>query len=347
MDENTHLNHSAPEQDDDYERAAEWLDIMADGAMDELTQRRFALWFNGNEQRRIIFERMSVTWNDHALQRAAEPYAKSITTRPSLAAKAINFFATPRAVFALCLGLLVGVTGFYIGSLGDVKSAQHLAVNSAFQTKSIFQTNIAQHKNYQLVDGSTLELSPHTKININFYEQRRNLELAQGAAYFQVAHDKTRPFDVHIGAVSVVAVGTEFNIDKNTNVVDITVYEGIVEVRKDKSAAPQRLYAGTRARIANNQIYIEAVDIAKLVDWRSGWIEVKNESLGFLVEHLNRYATTKIVVPSAEVNNIRVAGRFQLQNWQETLAMLADLYQLDINKHADHQELRKRSGKGS
>lgn len=341
MDDNTHLNHSAPEQDDDYERAAEWLDIMADGVMDELTQRRFALWFNGDEQRRIIFERMSVSWSDHALHRAAEPYAKNITTKPSLVAKAANFFATPRAALALCLSLVVGVTGFYIGSLGDVHSAQYIAVNS------VFQTHIAQHKNYQLVDGSTLELSPQTKVNIHFSAQRRNLELAQGAAYFQVAHDKTRPFDVHIGSVSVVAVGTEFNIDNTLNTVDITVYEGVVDVRKDRSAAPQRLYAGTRARIANNQIVIEAVDIAKLVDWRSGWIEVKNESLGFLVEHLNRYATTKIRVPSAELNNIRVAGRFQLQNWQATLAMLADLYQLDISKHADHQELRKKSGKGS
>ncbi len=338
MDEKPHLNHSGLEQDDDYERAAEWLDTMADGVMDELTQRRFALWFNGSEQRRVIFERLSLTWNDRALHHAAESYVKNIKTKPSIGLKAINFIATPRAALALCLGLAVGVIGFYMGSLGDLGAAQYIAVNS------VFQTNISQNKNYQLVDGSNLELSPHTKVNVQFTGQRRNLELAQGAAYFQVAHDKARPFDVHIGSVSVVAVGTEFNIDKNVSAVDITVYEGIVAVRKDTLAEPQLLHAGMRARVANNQIYIEAVDLAKLVDWRSGWIEVKNESLGFLVEHLNRYSSTKIIVPSAEISDIRVAGRFQLQNWQETLAMLANLYHLDIKKHADRQELIKRKG---
>ena len=83
MHDQTHTDASVNGPDDDYERAAEWLDVMADGPLDELSQRRFAQWLNAGNQRRVILERMLVTWEDAALSSAAERYICLLYTSPS------------------------------------------------------------------------------------------------------------------------------------------------------------------------------------------------------------------------------------------------------------------------
>lgn len=329
MDEPFQLNQPPTGIDDDYERAAEWLDILADGKLDELTQRRFSLWFNGSERRREIFQRMSETWSDFTLTEAAQVHVKELSSPAKERVRAFRFTIAPQRAFSWCIsvsiGVCIGVLGFYF--LGITTSN-----NSELIMASVLATDVKQSKNFQLTDGSTIELSPTTSVTVNYSTGRRDLALDKGAAYFQVAHDKTRPFDVHIDSVSVLAVGTQFMIDRSANAVDLIVYEGVVELRKNGQSSPIRLAAGSSAHIENNNVKLDKVDLATLVDWRSGWIEIKNQSLGFLVEHLNRYSTEPILIDSADVKNIRVAGRFKLDSPEKTIAMLSDLYQLSIQQ---------------
>lgn len=338
MDDHNPTSPVSTDHDDDYERAAEWLDVMADGDMDELSQRRFSLWFNnGSAERRAIFERLSQTWNDTALERAAADYR---VNKPSLLkttkAAAGSVFTAPRIALAAALMTGVIISSAYFSSV--VKPANG-------NVASELQTPIQQSKNYQLADGSAIEMSPQCDLSINFTRAKRDLALKQGAAYFQVAHDKSRPFDVHIGNVSVLAVGTAFNIDRYGEVVDIVVHEGVVEVRSTPDATPQRLAAGSRAHIVNQQMTISQVDLASWLDWRSGWIELTDSHLDAVVEHLNRYSATPIQLLDADLKKIPVAGRFQLQNPTATLAMLTELYHLDVQKTEQQVLLRKRSGR--
>lgn len=329
MDEPLHINdHQLPsEMQDDYERAAEWLDAMADGPLDELTQRRFAQWLVSNNQRRAIFERMMASWEDEALNTAAARYMNDLRMlmRPR---RHLLDIVRPYS-FALATSLLV--------ALGVVVMQPWKQPAQGFDSQLSSATG--RSKTWQLVDGSNVELSGRTQVAVHFSAGRRDLELQQGAAYFQVAHDKSRPFDVHIGDVSVVAVGTEFTIDKTRDAIEVVVHEGIVALREHAGANMKKLTVGQRARIVKGRVAIDSVDTTQLIDWRSDWIDVHNESLQFLVEHLNRYATIPIEVPSPDLQQQRVAGRFQLRNTNEALAILADLYGLDIRSRAGVQEL--------
>ena len=173
-----------------------------------------------------------------------------------------------------------------------------------------------------LGDGSVVDMAAASQLTVLFSADKRQVVQGLGAAYFAVAKDKQRPFEVRLDQASVVAVGTEFNIDRDPDLIDITVYEGAVQVQASAAGPSQLLKSGERIRIQQNKLSeVQKVDLQQLVDWRSGWIEIEDESLAYLLHRLNRSASVPVSA-SAEVADLRVAGRFELANTQQTLSAL-------------------------
>lgn len=308
------------DSDDDYLRAAEWIDFLSEQPLDDLSRRRFLLWLDGQPERRVLFERMVTNWADPALAQATQA---ALTSAPLSRAPRFNWqlmhtSAALAACVMLCIALLIGKP------LWDEGSAASNAVH--------FATVIGQRHDLQLEDGSLLEISPASRVEISLSDQHRDINLQQGAAYFRVAKDQARPFEVRIGDASVIAVGTEFNIDKRADQVEVTVYEGAIEVREHPAAQPHLLRAGERAFISDGGIRTLAVNLNKLVDWRSGWLEVDDGKLGALVEQLNRYSSKPIHLQDPSLTNVPVAGRFRLKDTRETLQLLAELYHLELKE---------------
>lgn len=312
------MNTTLPnkDSDDDYQTAAEWLEQLSEQPLDELSKRRLLLWLEGKPGRGALFERMLATWADPALSQAAQhllaSQSRSASTFPDAGFRRSAALAL---CFTLCVALVIS-TRF----VGDAP-----AVSKTLP----FATTTGIRHDLQLEDGSLLEISPASRLTITLDAQQRNIELQEGAAYFRVAKDKTRPFAVTIGTASVVAVGTEFNIDKHQHDVEVTVYEGAIEVRANPVAQPLLLRAGERALISAKGIQTLAVNLSELVDWRSGWLELQNGTLGLVVEQLNRYSNTPIQLADPALAHIPVAGRFRLKDAHATLQLLAELYRLE------------------
>ncbi|PUA28634.1 MAG: hypothetical protein B0W54_13810 [Cellvibrio sp. 79] len=310
-------NPSLPaDDDDDYLRAAEWLDQLSEQPLDELSTRRFLLWMEAKPGRRALFERLVQTWNDPALTRAAKAVMKQTTATSS------HFTFTPwRAGFAFSLCLCVAIAASFKWFGTDITIVAPVPI----------ATNVGIRHDVQLADGSQLEVGPASQVSVLLGEQRREIALEQGMAYFRVAKDKSRPFEVRIDNASVVAVGTEFNIDKTATRIEVTVYEGAVEVRDQPAHQAQLLRAGERALIGTTGIQRLTVDLQQLVDWRSGWLEVANGELGQLLEQLNRYSQHPIRLPDPELGHMPIAGRFHLKDAPSTLQLLTELYDLQLH----------------
>lgn len=310
------------DSDDDYQRAAEWIDFLSEQPLDDLSRRRLLLWLDGKPERRALFERMLTNWADPALTQAATALlaSTSLSRSPRFSWQRMHTGAAVAACVMLCIALLIGKPWW------EESSAAPNTVH--------FATAIGLRHDLQLEDGSLLEISPSSRVEINLNDLRRNITLQQGAAYFRVAKDQTRPFEVRIGAASVIAVGTEFNIDKTADRIEVTVYEGAIEVREHPAARPHLLRAGERALIGSGGIRTLTVKLNELVDWRSGWLEVDEGKLGALVDQLNRYSNKPIHLQDHTLAGMPVAGRFRLKDTRETLQLLAELYQLQIKEVA-------------
>jgi transmembrane sensor len=93
-----------------------------------------------------------------------------------------------------------------------------------------YATALGEQRSIQFADGSTVELNSRSKIRVKYSKQERDIELLEGQALFQVAHDVSRPFIVAVGATRVRAVGTQFDVYKKSNGTVVTVVEGRVAV---------------------------------------------------------------------------------------------------------------------
>ena len=321
MSEQEKLNSKEQAEQELYLQAASWVEKLASGELDSLSKRRFSHWLDADPRHPVLLQAMVETWQDPALTKALSAYQPSplkrwqlsLPNRPKLQ------LAGAAMAFSSVLVMLL-----YVGN------------GSLFSSPAPYELKTAQANSMQqaLDDGSVVDIAPDSQLTVFFTADKRQVLQGQGAAYFAVAKDKQRPFEVRLDQASVVAVGTEFNIDRDPDLIDITVYEGAVQVQASAAGPSQLLKSGERIRIQQNKLSeVQKVDLQQLVDWRSGWIEIENEPLAYLLHRLNR-STDVPVSASAEVAGLRVAGRFELANTQQTLQALTEAYGLTLQQHS-------------
>ena len=94
----------------------------------------------------------------------------------------------------------------------------------------LYTTDVGERRSLTLADGSTVDLNVHSGIRVKFSNSERRVELLDGQALFQVAKDKDRPFIVRSAEATVRAIGTQFDVDRQSSGTTITVLEGRVAV---------------------------------------------------------------------------------------------------------------------
>jgi transmembrane sensor len=96
---------------------------------------------------------------------------------------------------------------------------------------SAYRTAVGGLEAVPLRDGSKVTLNTDTDVRIELSPSERRVDLRRGEAFFDVAHDATRPFVVRAGDKRVVAVGTKFSVRRDGNEMWVVVTEGMVRRR--------------------------------------------------------------------------------------------------------------------
>lgn len=148
-----------------------------------------------------------------------------------------------------------------------------------------------------LPDSSVVFLNASSKISFpKHFIAGKNREIRlDGEAFFEVKHDKSRPFIVHSGLLQTQVLGTSFNVSAyiNEKTFSVAVCTGKVGVSALKSGKQQHLSLLTPgSRLVyqpNNKQY--KIDHQKALDYK-GWTEnrfiFKNETLATIISSLER-----------------------------------------------------------
>jgi transmembrane sensor len=222
-----------------------------------------------------------------------------------------------------------------------------------------YSTAIGEQRMLELEDGSTLYLSPGSRVSARFGPDVRQLRLEAGEAMFKVHHDVARSFRVHAGRSVVQALGTQFSVNRLRDEAIVSVLEGTVQIskeptlletlvapvtRSDQAPKPVRVTAGQKSRIAADGAIAAPtpaeVDRAKL--WRERRLNFIDETLYAITEEFNRYLRTPIVVRDASVGERRYAAAFDADDPESLLAVLARDPNLIIERHPDKIIIRAR-----
>jgi ferric-dicitrate binding protein FerR (iron transport regulator) len=90
-----------------------------------------------------------------------------------------------------------------------------------------------ERKSVRLPDGSKVTLNAGSTITLSpgFNEESREI-LLQGEAFFDVAHNASKPFIIHTNTMDVKVLGTVFNVKAypNDKVTETALLKGLVEV---------------------------------------------------------------------------------------------------------------------
>lgn len=191
-------------------------------------------------------------------------------------------------------------------------------------SSTIYETAVGGHETVMLKDGSVITLNTDTRISVALIDRERRILLEYGEAYFDVAKDKARPFIVMVGDDTVRAVGTAFNIKRRTDVTNVTVTEGIVEVqrsrdkRSDLTIRPVSLTVGEDLTIdqkgTRTNMLLAPQELERTVSWRGGMVHFNGKRLDSVVREIQYYVDKEIILSSELVSDIIVGGSFNTNN---------------------------------
>jgi transmembrane sensor len=156
-----------------------------------------------------------------------------------------------------------------------------------------------------LPDGSALILNKNAKISYaNNFENNRSIHLEKGEVFFNVVHDQSRPFVIDVDKISVLVVGTSFNIKHLKSQTEVIVETGIVKVSLGNDHI--NLLKGEKAIIKN---YADKLTKVPNTDqlynyYRSKEFIANNTPLWKMVELLNEEYDANIIINDPAINNL-------------------------------------------
>lgn len=194
----------------------------------------------------------------------------------------------------------------------------------------LYQTKIGEQRLVTLDDGTRVRLDTDSRLRVRLRKDERDLELLKGQAFFDVAHDRNRPFIVTADGAKVRALGTRFDVRLSDGQAKVTLVEGSVEVSHGPAEARKvwRLAPGQTLTPNATQPRIAVVDVAAATSWTSGQLVFHATPLAEAVAEVNRYSRTKVVLDADAVATSPVNGKFDAGDTQAFVAAVSDLFEL-------------------
>jgi transmembrane sensor len=220
---------------------------------------------------------------------------------------------------------------------------------------AIFETALGERTVRTLEDGSIVTLNTNSALEVRLTESSRELHLRRGEAYFAVAHDPARPFNVRAGDRMVQAVGTAFNVRlRERDHVEVTVTEGKVRVRSADSMrmplesvdAPS-LSANEAILVANESLLaragasstskVQADEVDARLAWQRGMLVFRGDPLESVLTEVARYAPVTFVIDDATLRDIRVGGYFRAGDIEGLLFALEQNFRIEAKRTGENQ----------
>jgi transmembrane sensor len=213
-------------------------------------------------------------------------------------------------------------------------SVQHVAA-PRLPARQSYATAIGDQKKFILADGTVVTLNTNSRMDVEILGDRRDVHLVQGEAYFDVVHDKARPFTVYANRYVVRDIGTAFAVHLlDKGLVNLRVTKGSVEIaarttRRGKlTSEPKSLgvvVAGHDVVFGQKIEHAEVVSDAELgrkLAWRQGQLIYSGQPLAEVLDDISRYSDIQIELADPALRNLPVGGAFSVNQTDAIIAAL-------------------------
>ena len=173
---------------------------------------------------------------------------------------------------------------------------------------------------------------------VRFPGNKREVIL-EGEAYFEVAHDTTRPFYVKACGIDIRATGTAFNVMAYGNEPEckVTLVEGGVNIEKNEFLISQLTPRIQFCIDLKTQEYKTCeVDLRVSIAWKDGIFFFEQESFRSIIAKLSRWYDITIVCNTPDLYDYRFSGEIRkYENVLKVLDMLKLTNEITYSLQAD------------
>ena len=328
--------------------AADWL-VARDRGLSVAQQAEFVQWLKADERHETVFDQLEQTWG----MLAEVPVAAASTATTACSGRASSI-ARRKVRMVWFQAALAAAAAFAIAYVAWWRPAQALYTES-------MAIDVGEVQRLNLPDGSIVLLNIKSAVNVSYTASERRVRLLRGEARFDVAKDKTRPFIVEAGAVSVRAVGTVFGVRLESDIVEVLVTEGKVQVNDSANGMPllspktssesSLLVAGEKAVIhtVHGSIAVppssvitkmSAPEVTQTFAWCDSQLKFFEQPLSNIVAEFNCYNQHKLVIADPQLAAKRFGGTFPAHDYEGFVGLLEKEFKVVAERGAAETVLR-------
>ena len=317
------------------EEAALWCSLLADGPLEEVDREAFENWLQESAEHSKLFDQAASLWG--ALPLSAEG-SEQLTSRSETWQKAVPHKPGARRGYALamlCIGTVAIIGGSGIFWITSPK---------------VFTSQVGHSQTIALSDGSTVLLDADSRLRVKLTGRERRLWLDKGRAQFRVSHDGRRPFSVVADGHAVVALGTQFTVERIGHRLTVDLVEGQLAgfdseaafraVRSSAGladAANYRFVGGYRLQWRGDgaRASLSTISQDDAVAWTKGRLIFIDEPLRDAVETVNRYTRKSLKIENGVGSDLRVSGIYRAGDINAFLLGVSTTTRLKAKKSPD------------
>jgi len=309
------------------------------GKTDEATNMLFSLWEEVNEKSQVEEEKTEILlaferFKNHLvdINELPDGSTQKEIKKTSKLKKFIPLFQRIAAIVLLPICLFAIYQYYSYRQFQDV----------VWLEKNVENGTVAQ---VQLPDGSSVWLNAGSKL---IYPQEFKSNCRQvfftGEGYFNVAKDKSKPFNIQTNGINVKVLGTEFNLrsyseDRN---IELALVRGKVAFQDTGQEHDLVMNAGEelaydRYTRKMTMKYSLPHDVSS---WKEGKYYFKNKPLEEIISQLERNFNVKFVVKNESLKHIRYYMAFvNNESIDEILLYLGRDERIHIKREGDLIEI--------
>lgn len=207
-------------------------------------------------------------------------------------------------------GALAKQAGITISKTGSGHLVYSVSSTPSYGFKPVYNTiETPRGGQYQVIlsDGTKVFLNAASSIRFPtvFADTKRNVTLS-GEAYFEVAHNKNKPFHVDAPGVQIEVLGTHFNVNayQDEDAVKTTLLEGSVKlIHHDASVL---LKPGQQGKVdqKGDSFEVQEVDTGIVTAWKNDLFVFDNTDLHALMRQLSRWYDIAVVYKGQVPNDV-------------------------------------------
>ncbi|MCH6257468.1 FecR domain-containing protein [Puniceicoccaceae bacterium K14] len=332
------------------QEAAEWF-IKLDGPLTAEESKAYHLWLEQSSEHAEAYRKYAKTWDRFSLiedfDGSSKPDAQVVLGVPE--SRKISRWTPVRSLVALAAVFFLGLFLWSASLLfedGDSSESQSLYAEGAYENRI-------------LADGTIIELNTGARLKISYTDSQRRVWLQAGEAHFHVAKDAQRPFLVYAGETEVKAIGTAFNVKRETDFVQVIVTEGRVLFQKreegldkqsDSISHLQQLDAGEFTSMSLSEEADQPVvkafteeELSGLLVWKPATLEFASAPLRDVVMAFNKRNRVQIIINDEKIEDMLIEATFRSDNVMAFVRLLELTFDFRVEYSGDDKIIISRS----